>query len=186
MIERIQAHWWLFLIRGLLALALGIIMPLYPIAAIYVVAIFVGAYCFVDGVVAIVAAIRMNHSDGSWGWLLFEGVCGLIVGVVTFFYPAITVLSLAYLLGAWAIITGALSIGSALRLRQHVPNEWLWIIGAVISIVFGVFVFFAPVYGLLYIVWIIAIYAILAGIFFIWLAFRLRSHAAPPSSATST
>jgi uncharacterized membrane protein HdeD (DUF308 family) len=175
MIARISSHWWLFLIRGILAIALGILMPLFPGAAIFTLAILFGAYAFVDGIVAIAAALRMNHAEANWGWLLFEGVLGVIVGVITFFYPGITALWLVYLFAAWAILTGALAIASAIRLRKVIPNEWLMILFGALSVVAGVAMWFVPLAGVLAIVWTISVYAILAGIFLIGLAFRLRS-----------
>jgi|HubBroStandDraft_1064217.scaffolds.fasta_scaffold22995_2 uncharacterized membrane protein HdeD (DUF308 family) len=176
MIARITSHWWLFLIRGVLALALGLLIPWFPQAAIFAIAIVFGAYCFADGIVAIFTAVRMQHADSAWGWLLVEGILGIVVGLITFFYTPITILWLAYLLGAWALVTGLLGIGSAIRLRRVVPHEWLWLLGSALSVVFGLVVFAAPIYGLLVIIWMISIYAIFAGIFFIGLAFRLRGH----------
>ena len=175
MIAQLSSHWWLFLIRGILALALGILMPLFPGAAILTLAILFGAYAFVDGIIAIVAAIRMNHAEGNWIWLLLEGVLGVIVGVITFFYPGITALSLVYLFGVWAVLTGILAIVSAIQLRQAVANEVLLILFGIISVAAGVFVFFSPLFGVLALVWTISVYAILAGVFLIGLAFRLRS-----------
>ena len=174
MIARLSTHWWLFLIRGILALALGILMPLSPGAAIFTLAILFGAYAFVDGIVAIVAAIRMNHAGARWTWLLLEGVLGVIVGVITFFYPGITALWLVYLFGAWAIISGIFAIATAVRLRAVISNEWLTILLGALSIVAGIVIFFVPVAGVIAIVWTISVYAILAGIFLIGLAFRLR------------
>jgi uncharacterized membrane protein HdeD (DUF308 family) len=163
MIARIASHWWLFLIRGLLALALGLLIPWFPGAAIFAVAIVFGAFCFADGIVAIFTAVRMQHADSAWGWLL-----------------------VAYLLGAWALVTGLLGIGSAIRLRRTVPNEWLWLLGSALSVVFGLVVFAAPLYGLLVIIWMISIYAIFAGVFFIGLAFRLRGHAVGAGGSASS
>jgi uncharacterized membrane protein HdeD (DUF308 family) len=174
MIARLSSHWWLFLIRGILALALGILMPLFPGAAIFTIAIFFGAYALVDGVVALAAAIRMNHADGSWTWLLLEGIAGIIVGVITFFYPGITALWLVYLFAAWAIVTGILAIATAVRLRAVIANEWLMILLGALSVVAGIVIFFVPVAGVIAIVWTISVYALLAGIFLIGLAFRLR------------
>ena len=174
MIGRISSHWWLFLVRGLLAIALGVLFLIYPGAAIYTLAIFFGAYALVDGIIAVAAAVRMNHADGNWAWLLLEGVLGILVGVITFFYPGITALWLVYLFGAWAIITGVLAIATATRLRAVVGNEWLTILLGVLSIAAGIVIFFVPAAGVLAIVWKIAFYALLAGIFFIGLAFRLR------------
>jgi uncharacterized membrane protein HdeD (DUF308 family) len=174
MIARLSSHWWLFLVRGILALALGILMPLFPGAAIYTLAILFGAYAFVDGVVAIAAAVRSNHADGNWIWLLAEGVLGVIVGVITFFYPGITALWLVYLFAAWALLTGVLAIATAIRVRQSVAGEILTILLGVLSIVAGIVIFFVPAAGVVAIAWTIGVYAFLAGIFLIGLAFRLR------------
>lgn len=174
MIERVSSHWWLFLIRGLLALSLGIAMPLFPGAAIFTLAILFGAYAFVDGIVAIAAAIRMNHAGANWIWMLLEGILGILVGVVTYVYPGITVLWLVYLFAAWAILSGIFAIASAFRLRVAIANEILMILVGAISIVAGIVIFAAPLYGVFALVWTISIYAILAGIFLIGLAFKLR------------
>ncbi|MBV8748946.1 MAG: HdeD family acid-resistance protein [Candidatus Eremiobacteraeota bacterium] len=174
MLARLTAHWWLLLIRGILALALGIVMPLYPGQAIVAVALVFGAYALVDGIVAIAAAVRMNHADHNWGWLLVSGILGVIVGLITFFYPGITILWLALLFGAWAVVTGVLEIATAVRLRAVIQNEWLWVLFGVLSVIAGIVVFFEPAVGILAIVWTISVYAILAGIAMIGVAVRLR------------
>jgi uncharacterized membrane protein HdeD (DUF308 family) len=173
MIARLSSHWWLFLIRGILALALGILLPLFPGAAIFTLALLFGAYAFVDGIVAIAAAIRMNHAEHNWGWLLVEGVLGVLVGVITFFYPGITVLWLIYLFAAWAILSGIAAIVTAVRLRALV-NEWLTIVLGALSLIAGIVILFEPAVGALAIVWTISVYTILAGIVLIGLALRLR------------
>jgi uncharacterized membrane protein HdeD (DUF308 family) len=173
MLERLSSHWWLFLIRGILALALGILLPLFPGAAIFTLALLFGAYAFVDGIVAIAAAVRMNHAEHNWGWLLVEGVLGVLVGVITFFYPGITVLWLIYLFAAWAILTGIAAIVTAVRLRALL-NEWLTIVLGALSLIAGIVILFEPAVGALAIVWTISVYAILAGIVLIGLALRLR------------
>jgi uncharacterized membrane protein HdeD (DUF308 family) len=175
MIALLASHWWIFLIRGILALALGIAMPLFPGAAIVALAILFGAYAFVDGVVAITAAVRMNHADANWRWLLIEGLIGIAAGIVTFLWPGITALWLVYVFASWAILTGVLSVATAIRLRDVIANEWLMILLGVLSVAAGIVIFFVPVAGVFAIVWTISIYAILAGVVFLGLAFRLRA-----------
>ncbi len=185
MIARIRSHWWLFLVRGIVALALGIAMPFFPGAAIFAIAILFGAYAFVDGVFAIVAAVRMSHSDARWPWLIVEGIVGVVVGLITFFVPLATVVALAYLVGVWFVITGLLSVATGLRMRGHLANEiWLIVVG-LLSLFAGVIVFFTPLWGLIVLLWVICAYAILAGIVFIWLAVRLRGAAASGGGAAS-
>ncbi len=178
MLVRLASHWWLFLIRGILARALGLAMPWFPGAAILTIAILFGAYAFVDGVVAVVAAVRMNHAEGRWPWLLGEGILGILVGVITFVSPLATIVALAYLVGVWFVLTGIAAIASAYRVRGTVANEVFMVLVGLLSIFAGVIVFFTPVWGLFALVWTVSVYAILAGIFFIGLAMRLRRLAA--------
>jgi uncharacterized membrane protein HdeD (DUF308 family) len=174
MLQLLVSHWWLFLIRGILALAFGVACLVFPIAALWVIALLFGVYAFVDGIVAVVASIRMNHAGGRWGWLLLEGILGILAGLVVFAYPGLAALTLALLLGAWAIVTGVLAIASAFSARRHVPNEWLWVLSGVVSLIFGIAIFWSPAFGLFALVWMVAFYAILAGIFLIGFSFRLR------------
>jgi uncharacterized membrane protein HdeD (DUF308 family) len=185
MLERLASHWWLFLIRGILAILFGIAVLVYPGAGLIAIAWIFAIYAFVDGIVALVTAVRMNHTDGRWGWLLFEGVVGIIAGAFAAWYPFAAAFALAWLLGAWAIVTGILAIASAFSARVHVPNEWLWVLSGVISIIFGGLIFAAPLFGLFALIWMVSFYAILAGILLIGLAFRLRRVAPPPATAAA-
>jgi uncharacterized membrane protein HdeD (DUF308 family) len=175
MIERVASHWWLFLIRGLLALAIGVAAPFFPIATLYAITILFGAYAFIDGAFALVTAFRVRHENHRWIWLIVEGVIGIGVGLYVFAVPAAGLFALVLLLGFWAVFTGAFEVASAFNMRVHVPNEWLWIIIGALSIVFGVFVFFAPIFGLFALLWMFSIYFVVTGIALIALAFRLRS-----------
>ena len=185
MIERIRSHWWLFLIRGILALLFGLAVLLYPGAGLVAIAWIFAIYAFVDGIVALATAIRMNHADGSWGGLLLEGILGIIAGIFAAVYPFAAAFALAWLLGAWAIITGILAIASAFSARVHIPNEWLWVLSGVVSLIFGIAIFWSPAFGLFALIWMVAFYAILAGVLLIGLSFRLRPTAPPPTPAAT-
>lgn len=183
--ERLTSHWWLFLVRGILALALGIAVPFFPGAALFTIAILFGVYAILDGIAALYAAFRMTHADGRWGWLFVEGIAGLAAGGYALVFPGAAVFALAWLLGAWALITGILALGSAFSARRHLGNEWLWALTGALSIVFGIAVFFAPALGVIALIYFFSFYAIVAGVLFIGLALRLR-HLAHPTSGGST
>ncbi len=174
MLERLASHWWLFLIRGALAVVFGILLLAFPAAGLWTIAILFGAYAFVDGVFALVAAIRMSHADRRWIWLLLEGIVGIVAGILVAVYPGIAVVTLALLLGAWAIVTGILAIASAFSARQQLPNEWLWVLSGIVSVIFGFLIFWSPSFGLFALLWMVSFYAILAGVLLIGFAFRLR------------
>ncbi len=175
MVSQLRSYWWLFLIRGLFGLALGVLALIFPGATLAVAVLLIGAYLIVDGVVAIWKSFSIMRSDAHWWVLLLEGILGVVVGLAIFAWPGLSALTLAYLVGYWAIITGVLAIVTAFRVRAHVPGEWLYILYGVVSVIFGFIVLFAPATGLVYIVLMIAIYGFVIGATMIALAFRARS-----------
>ncbi|MGP0090445.1 MAG: DUF308 domain-containing protein [Xanthobacteraceae bacterium] len=75
----LHRHWWLFLIRGLLGLGLGVIALVYPGATLAAVVILIGAYLIFDGIIAIAKAIQILRTDSQWWVLLLEVVLGAAV-----------------------------------------------------------------------------------------------------------
>jgi uncharacterized membrane protein HdeD (DUF308 family) len=110
-----------------------------------------------------------------WAFLT-EGVIGIIAGILTFVWPAITAVVLLYLIAFWAIFTGVFEIIAGIRLRKAITNEWLVLVMGVLSVLFGALILFAPVVGALAIVLWIGAYALVFGIVLLALAFRLRGH----------
>ena len=157
---------------------LGLLAFIWPGITLFVLVIFWGAYMFVDGVFAIVAAVRAAGQEARWWLLLVEGILGVLVGIVTFIWPGLTALALLYLVAAWAIVTGILEIVGAIRLRREIEGEWALILAGVLSVIFGVLLAVIPApAGLLSLTWLIGVYAIAFGVIMLILAFRLRSMA---------
>src|SRR2546425_3732213 len=59
----VRHHWWLFLLRGIAAVAFGVITLLSPGATLLVLMAFIIAYALVDGIVALVYAFRLRRSE---------------------------------------------------------------------------------------------------------------------------
>ena len=178
MVDVLARNWWALVLRGIFAILFGLVAFFIPGAALFALVILFGAYSLVDGVLAVVAAVRAAQSHTRWMSFALEGLVGILVGLVTFFWPHITALALVYVIAFWAIVTGVLELVAAVQLRKHIKNEWLLIIGGVLSLVFGAWIAFEPGGGALAIVWIIAWYAILFGVLLVGLGLRLRNHVA--------
>lgn len=174
MLRTLSRHWWVLLLRGLLAILFGILAILSPgITGLALVLLF-GAYVFVDGIFSLIAAFRERESNDRWWVLLLEGLAGIAAGVVAFVSPQLAGLALVLLIAAWALITGVFEIVAAIRLRKELEGEWLMIVSGILSILLAVLVILNPVAGAAAFVMIIGIYAIIFGIVMIMLAFRLR------------
>ena len=176
LLRSLAENWWLLLLRGIAAVAFGILAIVWPGITLLALAYLFAAYALVDGVFALGAAI-FGHSGSMmprW-WLAVVGVIGILAGLMAFAWPGLTALLLLLLIATWAIIIGAMEIVGAVYLRKEIEREWWLIISGVLSIIFGVILFVQPGSGALALIWVIGIYAILAGGSLIGLAYRLRN-----------
>jgi uncharacterized membrane protein HdeD (DUF308 family) len=174
--DALRAHWWAFLIRGIIAVLFGLFCFFLTGAAILALVIWIGVFFVLDGVLMIIGALhtaRMSHAS-QWRWQLVGGILGIVVGFLTFVWPGITALLLATLIAAWAFVTGVFELATAIRMRAALPNEWLWVINGILSILLGIAIFIFPGAGLVAVIWLLGFYAVLAGIAMIALSFRLR------------
>lgn len=173
MLHALAKNWWALALRGLAAVLFGLLTFFVPGITLLTLVLLFGIYALADGAFNVIGFFR---SAGHHWALLVEGLIGLIAGVVTFAWPAITEVALLYLIGFWAIFTGVFEIVAGIRLRKAIRNEWLLLLMGLLSLVFGIFILFAPGAGALAIVLWIGAYALVFGAFLLALAFRLRGH----------
>jgi uncharacterized membrane protein HdeD (DUF308 family) len=169
-------NWWVFVLRGIAGILFGIMTFLVPGMALLTLILLFGAYSLVDGIFNIMAAFRRTGTDQQpWWALLLSGILGIVAGVIAFLLPPVAAMALLYLIAAWAIVTGILSIVAAIRLRKQVEGEWLMILMGIVSILFGVLLAVFPGPGALAVVLWIGAYMFVMGIMLVVLGFRLRS-----------
>jgi len=173
MLHTLATNWWALAFRGLVAVLFGLLTFLLSGITLVTLVLLFGAYALADGFFNVVAFFRV--ASHQWP-LLIEGVIGIIAGILTFAWPAITAIVLLYVIAFWAIFTGVFEIIAGIRLRKSITNEWLLFVMGVLSLLFGVLILFAPGAGALAIVLWIGSYALVFGVFLLALAFRLRGH----------
>jgi uncharacterized membrane protein HdeD (DUF308 family) len=174
-VETVARNWWVVLLRGIAAIAFGIITFVAPAISLAALVLVFGAYALVDGVLAVFSAIRWRGETDHWWVLLLEGLAGIAAGVVTFVSPGLSALALLYLIAAWAIVTGVLEIAAAIRLRKIITGEWLLALLGILSIGVGVMLALFPSAGALALIIWIGAYVAASGVLLIALALRLHS-----------
>ena len=167
-------NWWAVGLRGLIAILFGLAAFFWPGLTLFALVILFGAYALVDGLFAILAAVRAAEQHTRWWSLVVEGLVGIAVGLLTFFYPGVTAVALLYIIAAWAIVTGIFEIIAAIQLHQEITNEWLLGLSGLASVLFGIVAMVTPGAGALAIVWLIGVYAIVFGVLQLGLAYRLH------------
>ena len=175
--------WWIFALRGLIAILFGVIALLSPgITLLGLIALFAW-FALLGGAVSVFGAIRNRGNDEDWWMPLLFGLTSMGAGAVALLHPGLTALVLVLLIGANALATGVLDIAAAVRLRKSSRDAWLLGLSAIASVAFGVLVFLFPGAGALALIWMVSFYAILTGALLLGLAFRLRKPAKVGSAA---
>ena len=176
MLEILTRYWWAFIARGILAIVLGVVAFVWPGITVTALIIVFGIYAFIDGVFLLVKAIAgWKARDDRW-LLLFEGLLGIGIGVITFFAPGVTAIVLLFYIAAWSLTTGILEIVGAIRLRKEIKGEVWWILSGIVSILFALLLMIFPGTGILGLVWLLGVYAIVFGVLLIALGIRIRTH----------
>lgn len=181
-------NWWVLAIRGGLGIAVGLLALVLPAATMLALVLLFAAYMLVDGVFAIMAAVRAAREHERWGLLVLEGVADIVAGVIAVVWPGITVLAFVLLVAAWAVVSGSLMLVAGYRLNIEHGRWWLLLAGA-LSVAYGALLVVAPMIGALVLTWWFGAYALLFGVALLVLAFRLKarndecSHPAAAQSA---
>jgi uncharacterized membrane protein HdeD (DUF308 family) len=174
----LSRYWWVFLVRGVLAILFGIAAIAWPGLTIATLVLLFAAFAFVDGLFGVVHAISHRREIDHWGLVLLEGFLGIAIGVLAFQAPLTMVVVsetlIACYLAAWGFVTGVTRIVLALRLRKEIEGEWLLILSGTISILFALVVLVRPDVGLVTLVYLAAVWSIVLGVTLMGLAFKVR------------
>ena len=171
----LKRYWWMFAVRGGFAVLYGLAAVVMPRLTLGVLIVLFGVFALANGIFAVGTALAARKEYEKWWVLLLEGAAGVIVGIGTIAWPQLTAVLLLFLIAGWAVATGILEILAGLAQPKEVGGDkWVLVLGGVISLLFGIFLFAQPGKGALAILWMIGVFAIVAGVVLITIGFRLK------------
>jgi uncharacterized membrane protein HdeD (DUF308 family) len=174
MANPILKNWWLLLIRGICSILFGILAITLPHITLWVLITMFGVYVLFDSAAALMVGLSGRLNGGIWWGMVLLGVLGTIAGITALTWPGETVVILLMVIAFWAIMRGLTEIIAAIALRKHIEDEWVLIIGGLMSILFGALMLVHPAAGALAVILLIGAFSLAAGMTQISLAFRLR------------
>jgi uncharacterized membrane protein HdeD (DUF308 family) len=167
-VDIVTQSWWSFLLRGIIALAFGIIMIAYPSATAKAFFWIFGIFVLIYGLIDIIRGIYRLFKKEKWGATFAWGIVGFLIGGIILGHLDKATTSalwvMAILVGIWVIVLGVVELAAAFDLPPETGRGWIGVLG-VISIIFGIIILaypFGSVYALMV---LIGIYAIIAGVF---------------------
>lgn len=174
MLGLLSKNWWVFLVRGLIAILFGLMAFAWPGLTLVTLVFLFGVWALVSGAFAIVGAFGARKVHRDWWVILLTGLLGVAVGLLTFWRPGITAISLLWYIAFWAIFTGIVEIVTALRLRKEIKGEGWILLAGIASVIFGILLIVYPGSGALALITLIAAYAIVFGVILVIASFKLK------------
>ena len=109
----------------------------------------------------------------NWWLVALRGVIAILFGIVTLLVPGIALASFVLLFGAYAIVDGLAAVWSAFQHRSE-QGWWIHLLEGIVSVIAGIVAFIYPAITSLVLLYVVAAWAIMTGIFELWAAIQLR------------
>lgn len=122
MVQAFRADSWgtgvLGFLEGVLALAAGVLMFVFPVTAVTTLSLVAMTWLFVDGLVRIGFAFRIRPLEG-WGWALFSGVVSVALGIwLLTLLPVSALYTVGVMVGANMIASGWWTVAVGIAAMQ--------------------------------------------------------------------
>lgn len=171
-LRRLSAHWWIFLIQGIAAVILGVLLLTNPAATAISLVVLLGAYWLVDGIMDFVRLF--TDSSRQWGWNLVLGVLGVVSGILVLQHPLISTVATGTFLVA-VLAVGSIVMGIVGILRGVREDGWGSIVIGVVNLLVGLWLLFNPLAAIVALPLVLGVFALVGGVLTIINAFRLKN-----------
>jgi uncharacterized membrane protein HdeD (DUF308 family) len=185
---------WALGLHGLASVVFGVMILAWPGISVYALTIVFGAYTLAAGIVELGTAFTAQGKEER-GWLILRGLLGIAVGVLVFAWPSISALALLYVIGAYAVGLGILTVAASFQLPLDGRDRASMILTGLVPIVFGIVIFAKPGAGALAVLALIAAFALVTGVTELVVAIggekllerkAKKTFASPPTSTKTT
>ena len=161
------------LLRGLLAIVIGIVSVAWPSVTVGALVILFAVYAFTAAITDTMRAFSSDRAGPVVGYLLLA-LLSAAAGVVALVWPNITALVLTIWVAAWAIITGIVEVALTFRQGANAGERAMWILGGLVSIALGIVLFIRPDIGAVSLATAFGLFSIFYGVSALALSFQAR------------
>ena len=165
---------WFLIGGGILLIVFGLICCLWPGMALDVAIIVAGVGFLLSGVSGIAEYIHSRKLAGYSGWMLFEAIVDILLGMAIILCPIAGVGVAGLIIGICALLAGVIQIASSIKMHSTgIPAWFLITLYGILMLIFGILLIASPVMGLIGITFVIGIFAIVRGIMMLCSGFAL-------------
>jgi len=173
MVLPVIRSWPSNLLKGLLALILGVLILINPSNALLALAFYFGIFAIIGGAIVLFYAYK-SRGRGAYSTIRFlEGILDILIGLAIVSYPELSVQLFIVLFGIWSIFIGIIQLSAYSGFRSMNFNASLILVSGILSLLVGILLLLNPFESARVIAVIIGIYAVLYGLFSMVTAFKV-------------
>ena len=154
----------MFVVSGLVKIAAGILICLWPVASFTPLIYLFGVPALLQAIVYLSSAVQHRHRYEDWKILFIQGVIYLSAGIAVVGYPGVTPVFLMIAIGATWLLIGIVNVTMSVQLNKESQKEVGLLSSGLLSIVAGVYILSNLDREVYLLLWILVIYSFLVGI----------------------
>ncbi len=168
-------NWWLFAVNGVLIIFFGVLALFVPGDLILSIIMYMGIFALIIGIAMGVGVVNNIRGGVPYGTELAETIIVLGLGILLTFFTKGSLEFFAVVVGSWAILLGALQLYFAFQLDPDLYNRRNLIINSVVTLLFGIALFFDPFNSAKFFVVILGIISLFIGTMLVVFALKIKS-----------
>jgi uncharacterized membrane protein HdeD (DUF308 family) len=166
--------WWMFVLQGVLTVVFGLVALFWPGITLVTLVYLFAAYILALGVVLFLRGAFRSSSQASWWFTALMGIVGIGFGVYLIAYPQVAIGTFLGILGVLLLARGVFDLFLAAYVVKQTDGRLLWIISGGVGIIAAIVLWRYPVETGVAFVWVLGLYALIAGVVSLIYAYRAR------------
>ena len=144
-VSRVIRHWWLLMLAGILCVAAGVVVFIFPMESYMTLSILFGVLMVIVGAIQLIIASTSGNYLAMKGYVIAGGILDLFLGIFLCIYPAVTVALLPIMLGIWLMYHSFMMIafGGDLETFKIGGSGWV-VLGGFLLLILSILVLINP------------------------------------------
>ncbi len=174
---RAVKHWWLMMAAGILTIAAGVAVFVFPMESYVALSILIGILMLLVGAAQLIIALTSGNYLAMRGYMVVGGIIDVLLGIFLCVYPGVTFALLPIMLGIWMMYHSFMMIAFGGDLETfNINGSASVIIGGILLLLLSIIVLANPFSaGVATVVVIAGLGLIVLGLLLCWLAMKLKN-----------
>lgn len=173
---RIVKHWYLPIVAGVLCIACGVFIFVYPLESYLLLAITLGIVILITSFMEIVMALSSRNWFLTRPWNIIGIIINILLGIFLCANPTINIILLPFLIGGWVFMRSLMLLSLSRDFsNMDIPiGNWLFALGLLLLILSIIIIIRPFAIGINMVIILSGVSFIIGGISLIVLSLNVR------------